>query len=92
MSSKNDRNWNKVFAELNFLERINTEGYEGVSTVTLKEVGAREPILMAKQDTLEVRPEISRKNHLSIFPDTNGEYVIFKDPHERSLAPSTTTL
>lgn len=39
---------------------------------------------MAKQDTLESRPEIFRKNHLSILPTTNGEYVVFKDPHKRS--------
>jgi len=84
MPSKNDSAWNKVFAELNFLERINAEGYVGVSAVTLKEVGAREPRLMAKQDTLESRPEIFRKNHLSILPTTNGEYVIFKDPQKRS--------
>lgn len=84
MPSKNDSAWNKVFADLNFLERINTEGYANVSAVTLKEVGGREPRLMAKQDTLESRPEIFRRNHLSILPTTNGEYVIFKDPHKKS--------
>ncbi|KUG13676.1 mu-like prophage protein gp29 [hydrocarbon metagenome] len=84
MPSKNDSAWNKVFAELNFLERINAEGYANVSAVTLKEVGCREPRLMAKQDTLESRPEIFRRNNLSILPTTNGEYVIFKDPHKRS--------
>lgn len=84
MTSKNDSAWNKVFAELNFLDRINAEGYANVSAVTLKEVGAREPRLMAKQDTLESRPEIFRRNHLSILPTTNGEYVIFKDPHKKS--------
>jgi len=84
MPSKNDSAWNKVFAELNFLERISAEGYANVSAVTLKEVGGREPRLMAKQDTLESRPEIFRRNHLSILPTTNGEYVIFKDPHKRS--------
>ncbi len=84
MPSKNDSAWNKVFAELNFLEHIFAEGYANVSAVTLKEVGGREPRLMAKQDTLESRPEIFRRNHLSILPTTNGEYVIFKDPHKRS--------
>lgn len=84
MPSKNDSAWNKVFAELNFLERINTEGYANVSAVTLKEVGGREPRLMAKQDTLESRPEIFRRNHLSILPTTNGEYIVFKDPHKKS--------
>jgi len=84
MPSKNDIAWNKVFSELNFLERITAEGYANVSAVTLKEVGGREPRLMAKQDTLESRPEIFRRNHLSILPTTNGEYVIFKDPHKRS--------
>lgn len=84
MPSKNDSAWNKVFAELNFLERINAEGYVNVSALTLKEVGGREPRLMAKQDTLESRPEIFRRNHLSILPTRNGEYIIFKDPHKKS--------
>ncbi len=84
MPSKNDNAWNKVFYELNFLERINAEGFAHVTAVMLKEISGREPRLMAKQDTLESRPEIFRKNHLSILPTTNGEYVIFKDPYKRS--------
>ena len=84
MPSKNDSAWEKVFHELNFLEKINTEGFAHVSAVMLKEISGREPRLMAKQDTLESRPEIFRKNHLSILPTTNGEYVVFKDPHKRS--------
>lgn len=58
MPSKNDSAWNKVFVELHFLARINTEGFIHVSAVTLKETSGRETRLMAKQDTLEARPEI----------------------------------
>ncbi len=50
----------------------------------LKEISGREPRLMAKQDTLESRPEIFRRNHLVILPIKNGEYVIFKDTDHRS--------
>jgi len=84
MTSKNDAAWNKVFDELKLLDSIDSHGYVLISATTLKMVGEREPRLMAKQDTLESRPEIFRRNHLSILPTTNGEYVVFKDPHKRS--------
>ncbi len=84
MTSKNDLAWNKVFDELKLLDSIDSQGFVLISATTIKEVGGREPRLMAKQDTLESRPEIFRRNHLSILPTSNGEYVIFKDPHKRS--------
>ncbi len=84
MTSKNDVAWNKVFEELKLLDSINSDGFALISATTLKEVGKREPRLMAKQDTLESRPEIFRKNNLSILPITNGEYVIFRDRYKKS--------
>jgi hypothetical protein len=74
MTSKNDAAWNKVFEDMNLLELIDSEGYVLISATTLKECCGREPRLMAKQDTLESRPEIFRRNHLVILPTKNGEY------------------
>jgi len=84
MASKNDIAWNTVFKELNILESINKKGHALISATTLKQIGGREPRLMAKQDTLESRPEKFRENHLVILPIKNGEYIIFRDPHHRS--------
>lgn len=84
MTSKNDRAWNKVFNDLNLLDSIQKDGHARISASTLKEVGGREPRLMAKQDTLESRPDIFRKHQLVILPIKNGEYIIFQDPDSRS--------
>lgn len=84
MTTKNDEAWKKVFEDLNLLELIDLEGYVLISATTLKECSGREPRLMAKQDTLESRPEIFRRNHLVILPTKNGEYIIFRDSHHRS--------
>jgi hypothetical protein len=84
MTSKHDAAWNKVFEELQLLDAINANGHVLISATTRKEIGGREPRLMAKQDTLESRPGIFRRNHLVILPTKNGEYIIFRDMHHRS--------
>lgn len=84
MTSKNDIAWARVFDELRLLEVLQRDGYIKIDASTLKDVGRREPRLMAKQDTLESRPEIFRRNDLAILPVKNGEYIIFKDTDRQS--------
>jgi len=79
-----DISWEKVFQKRPVLDGINLEGYYRISSSELKELGEREPRLMAKQDTLESRPQIFKNNNLSILPVKNGEYVIFKDSKNKS--------
>jgi hypothetical protein len=84
MTTKGDEAWNKVFQSLNLLNTIESEGFVQISATTLKEIGQREPRLMAKQDTLNSRPEIFKRQHLSILPIKNGEYIIYRDKKGQS--------
>jgi len=82
--SKNDEAWQRFFDETDTLAKIEREGLCYVSARDLKQIGRREPRLMAKLDTLAVRPEVFKENSLTIFPVKNGEYVLFKDPTRKS--------
>ncbi|MFH1447105.1 MAG: hypothetical protein ABIG43_06840, partial [Chloroflexota bacterium] len=82
--SKNDDAWDMFFNHTNTLNEINKSQYAFVKADALKKIGQREPRLMTKIDTLEVRPEIFKDKHLSILPVKNGEYLIFKDRDQRS--------
>mgnify|MGYP002681992591 CR=1 FL=1 len=82
--SRNDAAWQRFFEETDTLARIEQEGLCHVSADNLKQVAGREPRLMAKLDTLAVRPAVFKRHALTIFPVKNGEYVIFKDPDEKS--------
>jgi hypothetical protein len=82
--SKNDEAWQRFFDETDTLARIEQEGLCYVSAGNLKQIARREPRLMAKLDTLAVRPRVFKRHALTIFPVKNGEYVIFKDPGEKS--------
>ncbi len=81
---KNEEAWQKVFEHLNIGDRLAKQGFVHVSAEDLKEYGKREPRLMAKLDTQEMRPKIFRDLALTIFPVTNGEYIIFKDSELKS--------
>jgi hypothetical protein len=82
--SKNDVAWRKFFDGTDTLEEIRREGICHVLASDLKRVAGREPRLMAKLDTLAIRPKVFKQNSLTIFPVKNGEYVIFEDPEEKS--------
>lgn len=84
MTTKMNEAWNQVFQTLHLLDTIETKGYVEITATTLKEVGRREPRLLAKQDTIQSRPDIFKKHHLSILPIKNGEYVIYRDSEIKS--------
>ncbi len=84
MTTKMDRAWNKVFESQNLLSKIESDGFVRILAVTLKTVGQREPRLMVKHDTIHSRPDIFKKNNLSILPIKNGEYVIYRDTEKKS--------
>lgn len=87
MTTKMNEAWNQVFQTLKLLDTIEAKGYVQISATTLKEIGKREPRLLAKQDTIQSRPEIFKKHHLSILPIKNGEYVIYRDSKIKSYFP-----
>ena len=81
---KNEEAWQKIFDHFNLEESLMKQGFVHISANDLKEYGNREPRLMAKLDTQEMKPKIFRDLRLTIFPVTNGEYIIFKDPKLKS--------
>ena len=82
--SKNDRAWHRFFEKTDTLAKIEAQGFCYVEAQDLKEIARREPRLMAKQDTLSVRPVVFKRNDLVIFPVRNGRYIVFKDPDQKS--------
>jgi len=82
--TKNDRAWQRVFDGTFVLQDIQRNGFAYLTATQLKQYGKREPRLMAKQDTLSVRPAPFKRHKLSIFPVRNGKYVLFPDPGQRS--------
>ena len=76
MTSKNDDAWIKLFDKHSILEHIDQNGFYEISASEIKKV--REPRLMTKFDHSSNRPEIFKKNKLSILPITRGKYTILK--------------
>lgn len=83
ISKMNDA-WDRAFDSLDLNDEIKSNGYAYVTASELKKYGQREPRLMAKLDTKEVRPDIFKNNNLTIFPVINGKYIIFKDDNSKS--------
>ncbi|GAK53447.1 hypothetical protein U14_04712 [Candidatus Moduliflexus flocculans] len=84
--SQNDDAWQRVFDEpsLGLLAALERDGFASVSAEQLKQIGRREPRLMAKFDTSSERPNIFKRHALTIFPIENGRYVIFPDQRQTS--------
>lgn len=76
MVSKLDVAWNKLFQEYNILNEIFEKGYYQIQAADIKKY--REPRLMTKFDHESQLPEIFKKNHLSILPNSRSSYVIGK--------------
>jgi len=82
--SKNDIAWSRFIREKNILKEIYHPGFVYITADDLKAIGIREPRLMAKQDTLSERPSDFRQHDIAIFPVKNGQYILFRDPENRS--------
>ena len=74
--TKTEDAWEKIFDEHRILDSLQKDKIFKVSADDIKKY--REPRLMTKFDSDKARPEIFRKNNLSILPDTRGTYVIGK--------------
>lgn len=71
-----DDAWEKIFDEYRILDNLQKDKIVKIAATDIKKY--REPRLMTKFDSDKARPEIFRKNNLSILPDTRGTYVIGK--------------
>lgn len=87
--------WEKLFSKYNILNEINRNEVFRISAKQIKEY--REPRLMTKFDFSNERPNIFKKNNLSILPDSRGTYVIgrfkaYKDLDNYETNPERVTL
>jgi hypothetical protein len=82
--TENDQAWQRVFEALHLETPLRERGFCQVSADDLKAHGRREPRLMAKMDTLRDRPAVFREQEVNIFPVRNGQYVLFKDPQNKT--------
>jgi hypothetical protein len=82
--TENDAAWQKVFDALNLGALLTEQGSCYLTADDLKAHGGREPRLMAKLDTLRDRPAVFQENQVNIFPVKNGQYVLFKDPENKT--------
>jgi len=86
--TQNDEAWGKIFERLRLLPEIEKHGFVYVSADDIKAASdKREPRLLAKQDTINSRPEIFKHNQLSILPVENGKYIIFRDESVKTYYP-----
>lgn len=86
--TQNDEAWGKIFERLHLLPEIERQGFVYVSADDIKAASdKREPRLLAKQDTKNSRPDVFKKNKLSILPVENGKYIIFLDESTRTYYP-----
>jgi len=86
--TQNDEAWDKIFEHLPLLSEIDKSGFVYVSAEDIKNASdKREPRLLAKQDTSDLRPKVFRHYKLSMLPVENGKYIIFRDEHARTYFP-----
>ena len=76
--TKNQAAWKEINRERNLIEEINEKGIYEISSTEIKKISGREPRLMAKFDHSENRPEIFKKNGISILPVGRRDYVLLK--------------
>jgi len=82
--TENDSAWQRYFDATDLLSRVESDGHAFIEAPQLKQLAEREPRLLAKIDTLAERPQIFKKNKLALFPTKNGQYILFKDPDEKT--------
>lgn len=83
--TKNDEAWQMYFAKTDTLKEIERNGYTYITANSLKSLAEREPRLLVKIDTKNERPEVFKQNNISIFPVSNGRYILFQDPENKSF-------
>lgn len=74
--SNNDKAWSLLFEHFDIINKIKQDGQFEVTANEIKEIGKREPRLMAKFDSHAELPQLFQKNELSILPITRGSYII----------------
>ncbi len=90
--TKNQTAWIRIEERFSFVNAIESEGYFDIDAATMKQVGGREPRLMAKFDHSINRPQIFLDNGIAILPTGSSRYRMLKFNSYQSLigTPSLT--
>lgn len=88
--SKNEQAWEQLFEKYNILNRINETGTCQISSKQINEF--RESRLMTKFDNSDQLPPILDNNHITILPDSRGNYILgrfnmFKNLVHKDIKP-----
>lgn len=81
----NDTAWSKIFDDLQILETLKNKSIFVITAKQINQIGKREARLMAKFDTKESLPNLFKSYQLNINAISNGSYIIFKDPLNKSF-------
>lgn len=74
---RNEEAWERVIDGCGIVDTVDECGIAEITARQLKEIGRREPRLMAKMETRETMPEALRSNGLCILPvRSRGNYAI----------------
>ncbi|MCK4667836.1 transcriptional regulator, partial [Candidatus Dependentiae bacterium] len=76
--TKNEIAWEKLEAKLHFINYIENNQQFIISADQIKNIGKREPRLMAKFDHHRNLPGIFKENKLGIVPVSGSEYYLSK--------------
>ncbi len=75
--TKNQAGWKAIESKTHFTRHIEEHGEFHISAPDIKRLSGREPRLMAKFDHSINRPDIFRKNNISILPVTGSSYKLY---------------
>jgi hypothetical protein len=81
---KNDAAWAAFFDRTDTLAQIEKQGFAYITAEQLNALKMRDARLLTKLDTLDDRPKVFREHELTIFPVKNGEYIVFRDPQNKT--------
>jgi hypothetical protein len=81
----NDEAWEVIFQELNIIEHLQESSLYPISAKQIKDISNREARLMAKFDTKDSLPNLFKNHSLNINATSNGSYIIFSDPNNKSF-------
>lgn len=79
-----DDAWEKILQGTAAAEKLASEGHFTLSANTLRDLGGKEPRLLAKWDTLADRPKPVAALGASLLPVRNGLYLLFRDPGDKA--------
>tara|TARA_R110002072_G_scaffold159343_2_gene310420 strand:- start:7619 stop:8884 length:1266 start_codon:yes stop_codon:yes gene_type:complete len=72
------KSWDIIFSELNILGILSSKGLFEISADEIKQISNKEPRLMCKFDNRASRPQVFKKNNISIVPIKNGVYRLLQ--------------